>query len=223
MNAFRSNIPDCTFEKLNMDGDYTRLAISPGIINKHYTAAQLQKIAEVIGDNGAMKYSASYSMLLSVPTQTVQHVMSELEEAGLYIAEAGSVVAMKACDFCDGDKMEAASITEQLYHHFKGQTVPSRLRLNINGCASACYNAVYDDIGLVYQQDSFDVYLGAVPMGAQAKPGILFAKRISVQKIEGFLQHIITLYQNHARPNEPFHKFYRRTKSADYWETINDR
>lgn len=217
MNAFRSNIPNRTFEKLNIDGDFTRLAISPGIINKHYTAAQFQKIAEVVGDSGAIKYSASYSMLLSIPTQTVQHVVAELQEAGLYIAQPGSIVAMKACDFCDGDKMEAADITEQIYNELQGQTVPSRLRLNINGCASACYNAVYDDIGLVYQQDSFDVYLGAVPMGAQAKAGTLFAKRVSLHKIEDFLQHIITLYQKHARPNEPFFKFYRRTKSADYW------
>lgn len=221
MNAFRSNIPDRTFEKLNIDGQFTRLAVSPGIINKHFTPAQFQKIAEVVGDSGAIKYSASYSMLLSVPTRTVQDVISELQEAGLYITPSGSIVAFKACDFCDGDRMEAAEITEQLYIDLKGQTVPSRLRLNVNGCASACYNAVYDDIGLVYQKDSFDVYLGAVPMGAKAQAGILFAKRVSVHKIEGFLQRIITLYQNHARPNEPFYKFYRRTKTADYWLALS--
>ena len=91
--------------------------------------------------------------------------MQALQEAGLYVAPSGSIIAMKACDFCDGEKMEAAPITEQLYHAIAGITVPARVRVNINGCASACYNAVYDDIGLVYQQESFDVYLGAVPMG----------------------------------------------------------
>ncbi|MFJ5788778.1 precorrin-3B methylase [Lysinibacillus sp. NPDC093197] len=220
MNAFRSNTPDRTFEKLNTNGNFTRLAVSQGIINKHYTPAQFQKIAEVVGDSGAIKYSASYSILLSVPTINVNEIINELQEAGLYIAKQGPIVAIKACDFCDGDKMEAAEITEHLYEALHEETVPSRLRLNINGCASACYNAVYDDIGLVYQKDSFDVYLGAVPMGANAKAGTLFAKRVSVQKIESFLQQIIRHYQKHARPNEPFHKFYRRTNSAEFWQAL---
>lgn len=222
MNAFRSNIPERTFEKLNIDGQFTRLAVSPGIINKHYTPAQFQKIAEVVGDSGAIKYSASYNLLLSIPTQTVQDVISELQEAGLYMTPSGSIVAFKACDFCDGERMEAAEITEQLYIELQGQTVPSRLRLNVNGCASACYNAVYDDIGLVYQKDSFDVYLGAIPMGAKAQAGTLFAKGVSVQEIASFLQLIIGVYQQHARPNEPFYKFYRRTNTAEYWQTMHN-
>ncbi len=117
--------------------------------------------------------------------------------------------------------MEAAPITEQLYHTLKDVTVPTRMRVNINGCASACYNAVYDDIGLVYQQDSFDVYLGAVPMGAKAQAGTLFAKRVAVAKIEAFVQHIIQLYKEHGRLNEPFYKFYRRTKSDDFWQSLS--
>ncbi|OEC01218.1 precorrin-3B methylase [Lysinibacillus sphaericus] len=222
MNAFRSNIPERTFEKLNIDGQFTRLAVSPGIINKHYTPEQFQKIAEVVGDSGAIKYSASYCILLSIPTRTVQDVISELQEVGLYISPSGSIVAFKACDFCDGERMEVAEIAEQLYIELQGQKVPSTLRLNVNGCASACYNAVYDDIGLVYQKDSFDVYLGAIPVGAKAQAGTLFAKGVSVQKIANFLQHIIALYQQHARPNEPFYKFYRRTNTAEYWQTMHN-
>lgn len=223
MNAFRTNIPDKTFEKLNSNGDFTRLAISPGIINKHYTPLQFQTIAKVVGEIGAIKYSASYSILLSIPTVDVANTIEELEEAGLYVAKQGPIVSMKACDFCDGDKMEAAPITEQLYHSIEGITVPTRLRLNVNGCASACYNAVYDDIGLVYQKESFDVYLGAVPMGANAQAGALFAKRVGVKHIEDFLGQIIELYKEHARPKEPFYKFYRRTNSADYWEVLKSK
>ncbi|MEK5231977.1 precorrin-3B methylase [Lysinibacillus sp. FSL K6-0232] len=221
MNAFQKNIPDQTFETLNRQGDFTRLVISPGIINKHYTPAQFQTIAEVVGEQGAIKYSTSYSLLLAIPTSDVEEAIHTLQQAGLYSMPAGAIVAMKACDFCDGDKMEAAPITEQLYHTLEGMTVPARVRVNINGCASACYNAVYDDIGLVYQQESFDVYLGAVPMGAKAQAGTLFAKRVAVTRIEAFLQQIIQLYQKHARPNEPFYKFYRRTKSDDFWQSLS--
>lgn len=222
MNAFNMNIPEKTFEKLNHQGEFTRLAVSPGIINKHYTPAQFQIIAKVVGNTGAIKYSASYSILLSIPTVGLGEAINELQKAGLYVAKQGPIVAMKACDFCDGDKMEAAPITEQLYDSLEGKAVPSRLRLNVNGCASACYNAVYDDIGLIYQKDSFDVYLGAVPMGANAQAGTLFAKRIPVNHIESYLHAIILLYKEHAQPNEPFYKFFRRTKTADYWDIAFD-
>ncbi len=220
MNAFQKNVPDQTFETLNRHGEFTRLAVSPGIINKHYTPAQFQKIAEIAGEKGAIKYSASYSILVSVPTSTVTEAMQALREVGLYVAPSGPIIAMKACDFCDGEKMEAAPITEQLYHALEGIEVPARVRVNINGCASACYNAVYDDIGLVYQQESFDVYLGAVPMGAKAQAGTLFAKKVGVEHIEDFLLQMMNLYKEHARPNEPFFKFYRRTKSTEYWELV---
>ncbi|MFY0518541.1 precorrin-3B methylase [Lysinibacillus sp. UGB7] len=222
MNAFRNNIPEKTFATLNANGEFARLAVSPGMINKHYTPAQFQKIAEVVGEGGAIKYSASYSILLSVPTNGVEQAIKTLQQAGLYIAKQGSIVAMKACDFCDGDKMEAAAITEQLYIALEGLEVPKRLRLNVNGCASACYNAIYDDIGLVYQKDSFDIYLGAVPMGVHAQAGTLFAKRVSIQHIEVLLHQIITLYKDYARPEEPFYKFYRRTNTAAFWQHLKN-
>ncbi|WP_107925628.1 precorrin-3B methylase [Lysinibacillus parviboronicapiens] len=222
MNAFRNNIPEKTFATLNENGEFTRLAVSPGIINKHYTPAQFQKIAEVVGEHGTIKYSASYSILLSVPSNGVEQAIKSLQEVGLYIAKQGSVVAMKACDFCDGDKMEAAATTEQLYNALEGIDVPKRIRLNVNGCASACYNAVYDDIGVVYQKDSFDIYLGAVPMGAHAQAGALFAKRVPMQHITGFLHQIITLYKEHGRQEEPFFKFYRRTKTAVFWQALKN-
>lgn len=222
MNAFQKNVPDQTFETLSQHGEFTRLAVSPGIINKHYTPVQFQKIAEIVGEKGAIKYSASYSMLVSVPTSAVAEAVQAIQEAGLHIAPVGPSIVMKACDFCDGEKMEAVHITEQLYHTLERIQVPSRVRVNVNGCASACYNPAFDDIGLVYQNESFDVYLGAIPMGAKAQAGTLFAKRVGVEQIEDFLLQIISLYQEHARPHEPFYKFYRRTKSTEYWEIVKD-
>lgn len=219
MNAFQKNVPDQTFETLSQQGEFTRLAVSPGIINKHYTPAQFQKIAEIVGEKGAIKYSASYSILVSVPTSAAAQAVQALQEAGLHIAPAGPSIVMKACDFCDGEKMEAVHITEQLYLTLERIQVPSRVRVNVNGCASACYNPSFDDIGLVYQNESFDVYLGAIPMGAKAQAGTLFAKKVGVEQIEGFVLQII---QEYARPHEPFYKFYRRTKSTEYWEIVKD-
>ena len=57
-------------------------------------------------------------------------------------------------------------------------------------------------------------------MGAKAQAGTLFAKRVRIDHIEDFLLQIIRLYQNQARSNEPFYKFYRRTKMNADWELV---
>lgn len=99
MNAFQKNVPDQTFETLNRHGEFTRLAVSPGIINKHYTPAQFQKIAEIAGEKGAIKYSASYSILVSIPISDASEAVQALQEAGLYVVPSGPIIAMRACDF----------------------------------------------------------------------------------------------------------------------------
>ena len=215
--AFAKNKPDATFATLNASGEYSRLAVSPGIINKHYTAQQFATIARIIGEQGAIKYSASYVLLLTVPTAMLDEAIQALEEVGLMIVTGGAVVAMRACDFCDGEKMDAALATQVLYETIADQMVPRRVAVNVNGCASACYNPTYDDIGLVYQYNSFDIYLGAVPMGKDAKAGELFAKKVPIALVPSVVQIILDNYQYYAKEEEPFHRFYKRTKQEDFW------
>jgi len=215
--AFAKNKPDATFATLNASGEYSRLAVSPGIINKHYTAQQFATIARIIGEQGAIKYSASYVLLLTVPTAMLDEAIQALEEVGLMIVTGGAVVAMRACDFCDGEKMDAALATQVLYGTIADQRVPRRVAVNVNGCASACYNPTYDDIGLVYQHNSFDIYLGAVPMGKDAKAGELFAKKVPIALVPSVVQTILDNYQYYAKEEEPFHRFYKRTKQEDFW------
>lgn len=215
--AFAKNKPDATFATLSKEGDYTRLAVNPGIINKHYTPQQFATIATVIGEQGAIKYSASYALLLTVPTACVEAAIQALEAVGLMVVKSGPIVAMRACDFCDGEKMEAALATQLIYESVADTQVPRRVALNVNGCASACYNPTYDDIGLVYQHNSFDIYLGAVPMGKDAQPGELFAKKVPVALVPSVVQAILTNYNKYARASEAFHRFYKRTKHEDFW------
>ncbi|HEY9569789.1 MAG TPA: precorrin-3B methylase [Metalysinibacillus sp.] len=215
--AFVKNKPDATFATLSKEGDYTRLAVNPGVINKHYTPQQFATIAAVIGEEGAIKYSASYALLLSVPTARVEAATQALEAEGLLVMQSGPVVAMRACDFCDGEKMEAALATQLLYETIADEPVPRRVAVNVNGCASACYNPTYDDIGLVYQHNSFDIYLGAVPMGKDAQPGELFAKKVPIALVPSVVQAILANYKKYAKDSEPFHRFYKRTKHESFW------
>ncbi|WP_232733099.1 hypothetical protein [Lysinibacillus xylanilyticus] len=47
-------------------------------------------------------------------------------------------------------------------------------------------------------------------------------KKVPVQDIENLLQEIIRVYKELAHQKEPFYKFYKRTKAADYWQTIKN-
>ncbi|MEC1177119.1 precorrin-3B methylase [Metasolibacillus meyeri] len=212
-----TTMPTKTFATLKEQGDYTCLSVAPGIVNKHFTAQQLLTIAQLAGETGAIKYSAAHRLLVSVETARVEEVTAAFQEVDLYIYPAGNVATFKWCDFCDGEKLHAKDLAEQLFTEVEGLATKYRLRIGFNACASACYNAVYDDIALVYYQEQVDIWVGAVPMGRHAKPGKLVAKKVPAQDITGLLIALLNFYNTNAKDNEEFYKFAKRQQFFQEW------
>ncbi|WP_413367755.1 hypothetical protein [Lysinibacillus sp. 3P01SB] len=53
----------------------------------------------------------------------------------------------------------------ELLQSIEGMASKKRLRIGFNAGDSACYNAVYDDITLIYHDGYVDLTAGAVQMG----------------------------------------------------------
>ncbi|GLC88440.1 sulfite reductase [Lysinibacillus piscis] len=189
-------MPTKTFATLKEAEAFTRLAISPGIINKHLTGQQLRLLAE-LEEIGAVKYSASHSLLLSVPTEQLEEVQHKLLAVKFYILPAGNCAVFKNCDFCDGEKMETLPFFTALFEKLEGYSTKRRLRIGYNACASACYNAVLDDIALIVKEDVADIYAGAIQMGKKANAGQLLYENIALTDVEPTLLKLIDTY-NHS-------------------------
>ncbi len=210
-------MPNKTFATLREEGDFTCLSVAPGIINKHFSAKQLTTIAEMVGDTGAIKYSASHCLLITVEAQRVEKIIEAFEAVDLYVLPKGNVALFKWCDFCDGQELPALELAQELYDAVEGFETKQRVRIGFNACASACYNAVYDDIGLVYHSGSVDIWVGAIPMGRQAKPGVLVAKKVPEQRLTSLLLALLQLYNEQAKDHEAFSKFAKRHDFLQQW------
>lgn len=185
------------------------VAVSPGVVNKFLTPKQLVTIAEVVGQ-GTMEYTPHHQIILRIPTSNPNDITDKLEKVGLLLSPVGDVLQLKACDFCNGEKKEAISYAEELQHKLGGLDLPKELNLGVNGCGMACYGAVNEDIGVIYRQGKFDLFLGAKTVGRTAHPGQLVAEGIEAEKMVQIIENIIREYTENGHPNERFFKFFKR-------------
>ncbi|NSL50677.1 precorrin-3B C(17)-methyltransferase [Calidifontibacillus erzurumensis] len=192
--------------------DIFMVAVSPGVANKRFTPNQLLVLAKVAGEKGIIEYSTDHQIHLQIPTSNPDHIVEELRNAGFLLSPIGDVLTVKACDFCDGEKTGAIPIAEQLYERLNGIQLPKELKVGINGCGMACYGAVKEDIGLIFRQGKFDLFIGAKPVGRTFHAGQLVEEGIEPEKVIGIIEAILQEYKEKAHPNERLYKFFKRVK-----------
>ncbi|WP_332649837.1 sulfite reductase [Lysinibacillus sp. 54212] len=205
-------MPEKTYAKLNKNDEYTCLTVRSGIINKHFTPQQFALLAS-LAEQGAVKYSANHSLLVSVKTEILPQIIEQLTVVGLYVVPPRACAVLKCCDFCDGDRLEALPIATELLNAFEKIPLKRRIRIGFNACTSACYNAVQDDVALVYHRGHFDLYAGAIPMGRSASSGKKILTRVPEAHIEEILSVLLELYN--ASQTEKFSTFIKRTTTLE--------
>lgn len=192
--------------------DIFELAVSPGVANKRFSPAQLKALAEVAGEKGTIEYTTDHQIYLQIPTSNPDEIIEKLLKADFILSPVGDVLTVKACDFCDGEKTAAIPYAEEIFERFGGMELPKELKLGINGCGMACYGAVKEDIGLVYRQGNFDLFIGAKPVGRTAHAGQLVEEGIEPERVIGIIEEILKEYKEKAFPNERLFKFFKRVK-----------
>lgn len=186
------------------------LAVSPGIVNKQFSPKQMITLAEVVGDDGKMEYTPYHQIHLRIPTAQPEIITGKLKKAGFILEPLGDVFQLKACDFCDGEKKDSIPHAEELHEQFSGLELPKELKVGFNGCGMACYGAVNEDIGVIFRQGKFDLFLGAKTVGRTAHAGQLVAEGIEPDQIVKVIENIIHEYKEKGHPNERFFKYFKR-------------
>lgn len=207
--AMELPMPEKTFAKLKAADRFLSITVRPGIINKHLTGDQLNVLATLAND-GAVKYSAGHGFIVSVHEDMLDEVIQRLTDVVLYVVPPVPSAVMKCCDFCDGDELAALPIAKELLQEIEQMPLKKRVRIGFNACTLACYNAVQDDLALIYHKGKFDVYGGAVPMGRRASSGELLAKNIPEQHILACVKKLLHRYN--SSPIEGFLQFIHKEK-----------
>jgi cobalt-factor III methyltransferase len=194
------------------------LAVSPGVANKKFTAGQLTLLAELAGEEGSIEYTPHHKIVLRIPSTEPEAISQRLQAAGFLLSPIGDVLTVKACDFCNGEKIEAIPYAEEINSRFAGMQLPKELMIGFNGCAMACYGAVKEDIGIVCRRGKFDLFLGAKTVGRTAQAGQPVAEGIEPDQLLPTIEAIIHDYKEKGFPNERFHKFFKRMKTIQGYE-----
>lgn len=99
---------------------------------------------------------------------------------------------------------------KEMLQFIEGMASKKRLRIGFNACASACYNAVYDDIALIYHDGYVNLTAGAVQMGRHAKPGELLVKKVPEAFVFVLVQKLIERYSVESSEIETFAVYIKR-------------
>ncbi|MFB7640480.1 precorrin-3B C(17)-methyltransferase [Peribacillus butanolivorans] len=188
------------------------LAVSPGVANKQFTPKQMMTLAEVVGEKGTMEYTPNHKIILKIPTTDPEVITGKLQSANFLLSPIGDVLTLKACDFCDGEKVESIPYADEIQRVLGGIDMPKELNIGFNGCGMACYSAVMDDIGIVFRKGKFDLFLGAKPVGRTAHPGQPVAEGIEPDQLVELITNIVNEYKQNAHPNERLFKYFKRAK-----------
>ncbi|MDN4074132.1 precorrin-3B C(17)-methyltransferase [Fictibacillus terranigra] len=188
--------------------------VSPGLVNKKFTAKQLMTLAEVVGEHGEMEYTPHHLIKVQLSTDKPEQVTEQLEAEGFLLLPAGDVLQIKACDFCDGEKYDSIPYVEQLQDELGGMPLPKELKLGFNGCGMACYGGVQEDIGIVFRKGKFDLFLGGKPLSRTAHSAQPVMEGIEPEKLVGIVTSIIQEYEEKGHPNERFFKFFKRVQQV---------
>ncbi|MEI7028234.1 precorrin-3B C(17)-methyltransferase [Paenibacillus sp. y28] len=216
MDLFMAGIPGAvTAAREPEPAPLFELAVSPGLAIKRFTAVQMMSLAELVGEEGEMEYTPHHQLLLRIPTWEPERVTARLRAEGFLLSPIGDVVTMKACDFCNLEKAESVPYAERLQEHIGGLKVPKELKIGFNGCGMACYNAVNEDIGIVFRRQKFDLFLGGKTVGRNAHAAQPVAEGVEPEDLVATVERIVKQYAQQGHPNERFHKYFARVKTLE--------
>lgn len=190
-------------------------AVSPGLANKKFTAKQMALLAEIVGDKGDVEYTPHHQLIVRVSVADPDQITSRLTNEGFLLLPIGDVVQMKACDFCNLEKVDSLPYAEEINQLIGGLRVPKELKIGFNGCGMACYCAVSEDIGIVYRKEKFDLFLGGKTVGRNAHAAQPVAEGIEPEDLVGIIERIVDRYIQEGHPNERFHKFFKRIQKIE--------
>ncbi|MDI3328125.1 MAG: precorrin-3B C(17)-methyltransferase [Alicyclobacillaceae bacterium] len=195
------------------------VAVRPPLPDGRFSAAQWAGIADLVGPEGHIQWSPNHELILRIPGGDPVQVEASLIALGVRVGPTGEVLRIATCDFCEGEKEEAADWARKLAERFDGRPVPHELTVAINGCGMACYGAATEEIGLVFRRGAFEVYLGGKKGGRSPHPGVKVAEGVAPEAIGEVLDAILKDYVEHGAPKERFHKFFKRRGAGGYrWD-----
>ncbi|MBH0157198.1 MAG: nitrite reductase [Bacillota bacterium] len=195
-----------------MEGKLVRLAVNGGIgFGAQLSPKQLLLLSKYLPEDSEIELTTFQQLIIQVPEDNLEQIRNELELIGLSCYSVGNYVkSLRTCGFCKGAEEEGMPVAIELNNRIAGKEVPFTLRPAYTGCPTACGEPLVNDIGVIKQRDTFDLYLGGKANGLDARTGQLFKNNLQPNELFKLVEQIIDIYAKNGKRREKFSKFLNR-------------
>jgi precorrin-3B C17-methyltransferase len=195
-----------------MKDTLTPIAVNGGIgFGSKLTPKQLLTLSQYLPENTEIELTTFQQLIIKVPEGDLERIKTELENAGLSCYKVGGYVkSLRTCGFCKGAEEEGMPVAIELNNRIAGKEVPFTLRPAYTGCPNACGEPLVNDIGVIKQRDTYDLYLGGKAIGLDAQTGQLFQNGLQPEELYELVEQIIDVYAENGKKREKFSKFLNR-------------
>ncbi|WP_236687193.1 NAD(P)/FAD-dependent oxidoreductase [Ornithinibacillus californiensis] len=191
---------------------YIPLAVNGGIgFGAKLKPKQLGVLAEYLEEDSEIELTTLQQLIVQVPEDEIDEVKRKFEEVGLHYYPVGKFVKnLRTCNFCKGEIEEGMPVAKELNDRIAGQEVPFTLRPAYTGCPIGCGEPLMNDIGVMKDQDTFELYIGGHPKGREARPGQLVKRDLNPDELYNLVDRILDIYRENGKKREKFYRFVDR-------------
>ncbi|AGB41179.1 NAD(P)H-nitrite reductase [Halobacteroides halobius DSM 5150] len=180
-------------------------SISPHISGGLTNAQTLKKIATVAEKyNCGIKITSGQQIkLMGLKADQVDDVWADLEME----PKDKSGLKCKGVRFCSGNRfckraaLDSVRLGRALEDKYLGMELPSRLKMGVSGCSHSCTAPAIRDIGIVGDEDGFEVRVGGSG-GSKPRLAKPLAYGLNQNQTLALVEQIINVYKAKGRVKE---------------------
>lgn len=179
-----------------------------------YNSGQLKLIASLCDNEVALvKATEDQRLAICVAKENVDAVTSQLESVGLGVSHFKSgIIQPSAClgELCPKHEQDALGAAIDIGEQLSSLSVPSQLKIGINGCAECCVPCHTNEISIIGESEGYRISVGG--KGSQIPELATFvAEAVPAEELAKRVKDIIVVYGENAEQNETFQEYIERS------------
>jgi len=191
---------------------YIPLAVNGGIgFGAKLKPKQLAILGNYLDDETEIELTTLQQLIVQIPEEELEEAKRNFDEVGLYYYKVGKYVkSLRTCNFCKGEEAEGMPVAKELNRRIAGQEVPFTLRPAYTGCPIGCGEPLINDLGVMKDGDTYELYIGGLSKGREAKPGQLVKENLQPEELYHLVEQILDIYRDNGKKREKFYRFVDR-------------
>lgn len=191
---------------------YIPLAVNGGIdFGAKLKPKQLAVLGEYLDEDTEIELTTLQQLIVQIPEEELEHAKRRFDEVDLHYYKVGKFVkSLRTCNFCKGEKEEGMPVAKELNRRIAGQEVPFTLRPAYTGCPIGCGEPLMNDIGVMKDKDSYELYIGGHSKGRDIRGGELVKANLQPEELYILVDQILDIYREHGKKREKFYRFVDR-------------